>query len=75
VKMRLKVLDEVAAFLIENRNVKISLSSSTDSRATAEYNEKLSHNRSKSARQYLDRQRCQLQNNWLKYRGQENLFW
>jgi len=48
-----KVLDEVAAFLIENRNVKISLSSSTDSRATAEYNEKLSHNRSKSARQYL----------------------
>ncbi|MBK7966545.1 MAG: OmpA family protein [Bacteroidetes bacterium] len=48
-----KILDEVAAFLIENRNVKISLSSSTDSRATAQYNEKLSHNRSKSARQYL----------------------
>ena len=49
----IKILDDVAAFLIENRNVKISLSSSTDSRATAEYNEKLSHNRSKSARQYL----------------------
>lgn len=48
-----KILDEVAAFLIENKNVKISLSSSTDSRATAEYNEKLSHNRSKTARQYL----------------------
>ena len=49
----IKILDDVSAFLIENRNVKISLSSSTDSRATAEYNEKLSHNRSKSARQYL----------------------
>ena len=49
----IKILDDVAAFLIENRNVKISLSSSTDSRATAEYNENLSHNRSKSARQYL----------------------
>lgn len=49
----IKVLDEVAAFLLENKNVKISLSSSTDSRATADYNERLSQNRSKSARQYL----------------------
>ena len=48
-----KTLDEVAAFLKENTNVKISLSSSTDSRATKEYNERLSQNRSKSARQYL----------------------
>ena len=48
-----KVLDEVAAFLIEHKNVKISLSSSTDSRATKEYNERLSQNRSKSAREYL----------------------
>ncbi|MBK9399814.1 MAG: PD40 domain-containing protein [Bacteroidetes bacterium] len=47
------VLDEVAVFLKENTNVKISLSSSTDSRATKEYNERLSQNRSKSARQYL----------------------
>ena len=48
-----KVLDEVATFLKENPGVKISLSSSTDSRATKEYNERLSQNRSKSARQYL----------------------
>lgn len=48
-----KVLDEIAVFLKENPGVKISLSSSTDSRATKEYNERLSQNRSKSARQYL----------------------
>ncbi|MBL7925112.1 MAG: OmpA family protein [Bacteroidia bacterium] len=48
-----KVLDEVAEFLKEHTGVKISLSSSTDSRATKEYNERLSQSRSKSARQYL----------------------
>lgn len=49
----LKVLDDVANFLKDNPKVRISLSSSTDSRASKEYNERLSQNRSKTARQYL----------------------
>jgi outer membrane protein OmpA-like peptidoglycan-associated protein len=49
----IKVLDEVAGFLKENPGVKISLTSATDSRASKEYNDRLSQNRSKSARQYL----------------------
>lgn len=48
-----KTLDEVAIFLREHPYVKISISSSTDSRASKEYNERLSQNRSRSARQYL----------------------
>lgn len=48
-----KVLDEVAAFLKENPAVKISLTSSADSRASKQYNDRLSQNRSKTARQYL----------------------
>lgn len=47
------VLDEVALFLKENNNVCISITSSTDSRASAEYNEGLSKRRSMSTRQYL----------------------
>ena len=48
-----KIMDEVAAFLIEHPEVKIGINSHTDSRATKEYNEKLSENRSKSCKQYL----------------------
>lgn len=47
------VLDEVAAFLKANRNITISITSSTDSRASAEYNERLSKNRSMAVRDYL----------------------
>lgn len=46
-------MQEVVAFLNENPQVKISISSHTDSRATKEYNEKLSENRSKEIRKFL----------------------
>jgi outer membrane protein OmpA-like peptidoglycan-associated protein len=48
-----KTMDEVAAFLIAHPEVRISINSHTDSRASKEYNEKLSENRSKSCKQYL----------------------
>ncbi len=48
-----KTMLEVIAFLKEHPDVKISINSHTDSRATAEYNEKLSENRSKSVKKYL----------------------
>lgn len=47
------VLDEVAEFLKKNNNVRISISSSTDSRASKEYNDRLSKNRSLSVKTYL----------------------
>ena len=47
------ILDEVAEFLKANRNITISITSSTDSRASVEYNERLSKNRSISVRDYL----------------------
>ncbi len=47
------VLDQVAVFLKEHPEAIISLSSHTDSRASVAYNERLSENRSKSARKYL----------------------
>jgi outer membrane protein OmpA-like peptidoglycan-associated protein/tetratricopeptide (TPR) repeat protein len=48
-----KTLDGVAIFLKEHPEVTINFSSHTDSRASASYNERLSENRSKSARRYL----------------------
>lgn len=48
-----KILDEVAVFLNQHPEVTINFSSHTDSRASAKYNERLSENRSKSARRYL----------------------
>jgi outer membrane protein OmpA-like peptidoglycan-associated protein len=49
----LETMEEVVAFLKENPQVKISISSHTDSRATKEYNEKLSENRSKAIKKFL----------------------
>ncbi|CAN5423354.1 hypothetical protein BH11BAC2_BH11BAC2_12180 [soil metagenome] len=48
-----KIMDEVIQFLREHPDVKITLNSHTDSRASKEYNEKLSENRSKEARKFL----------------------
>ena len=48
-----KTMDEVIAFLKAHPEVKISLGSHTDSRATKEYNEKLSQRRSKSVKDYI----------------------
>ena len=48
-----RVLDEVAVFLKEHPEVIITLDSHTDSRASAAYNERLSENRTKSAKKYL----------------------
>lgn len=48
-----KVLDEVSLFLKEHPEVVISMSSHTDSRASAAHNAKLSENRSKSVRKYF----------------------
>jgi outer membrane protein OmpA-like peptidoglycan-associated protein/tetratricopeptide (TPR) repeat protein len=46
-------MKDIANFLKTNPEVKISIHSHTDSRATAEYNMRLSENRSKTVRQYL----------------------
>jgi outer membrane protein OmpA-like peptidoglycan-associated protein/tetratricopeptide (TPR) repeat protein len=48
-----KTMTEVIAFLKEHPDVKISINSHTDSRATKEYNEKLSENRSKSLKKHI----------------------
>lgn len=48
-----KTMEEIYSFLKENPQVKISISSHTDSRASKEYNERLSENRSKSIQNYL----------------------
>lgn len=48
-----KTLDEIAIFLNQHPEVTVNFSSHTDSRASAKYNERLSENRSKSARRYL----------------------
>jgi outer membrane protein OmpA-like peptidoglycan-associated protein len=47
------VLDNLAQILIENPEVRIEIGSHTDSRATAEYNQKLSQRRSESVVAYL----------------------
>ena len=49
----LPVMNEIVSLLKEHPEIKISLTSSTDSRATKEYNERLSERRSKSAKKYL----------------------
>lgn len=46
-------LDRLVQFLRDNPEVKVELSSHTDSRASHEYNERLSQNRANSARQYV----------------------
>ena len=48
-----KVMKDIVAFLNANPEAKISINSHTDSRATADYNMKLSENRSKTVRKYL----------------------
>jgi len=47
------VLDQLAKILTDNPEVRIEIGSHTDSRATAEYNMKLSQNRSESVVAYL----------------------
>lgn len=47
------VLDKLAKILVDNPSVRIEIGSHTDSRATAEYNMKLSQNRSESVVAYL----------------------
>ncbi|MEI6899674.1 MAG: OmpA family protein [Bacteroidota bacterium] len=46
-------LDKLSAFMIENPEVKVELSSHTDSRGTILYNQKLSERRAKSALDYI----------------------
>lgn len=46
-------LDKLSAFMTENPEVKVELSSHTDSRGTTLYNQKLSERRAKSARDYI----------------------
>ena len=46
-------LDRLVQFLRDNPEVRVELSSHTDSRASHEYNERLSQNRANSARQYV----------------------
>ncbi len=48
-----KTMNEIAAMLKAHPEIKISMTSSTDSRATAQYNQRLSERRSKSAKKYL----------------------
>ncbi len=46
-------LDELAAIMKDNRNLKILLSAHTDSRGESDYNQKLSEQRAQAAKQYL----------------------
>ncbi len=46
-------LDELAAIMKDNRNLKILLSAHTDSRGESAYNQKLSEQRAQAAKQYL----------------------
>ncbi len=46
-------LDKIAQILFDNPNIKIELGSHTDSRATTEYNQKLSQRRAESAVNYI----------------------
>ena len=47
------IMNEIVTLLKAHPEVKISLTSSTDSRATAQYNERLSERRSKATKKYL----------------------
>lgn len=46
-------LDKIVQILIDNPNIKLELGSHTDSRATSEYNQKLSQRRAESAVSYI----------------------
>ena len=46
-------LDKIAQILVDNPNIKLELGSHTDSRATSEYNQKLSQRRAESAVSYI----------------------
>ena len=46
-------LDKIAQILVDNPNIKLELGSHTDSRATTEYNQKLSQRRAESAVNYI----------------------
>ncbi len=52
-------LDELAIFLMENSEIRIKLISHTDCRGTNAYNDRLSNNRAKSAKEYLIRKGVQ----------------
>ena len=46
-------LDKIVQILVDNPNIKLELGSHTDSRATSEYNQKLSQRRAESAVNYI----------------------
>ena len=46
-------LDKIVQILVDNPNIKLELGSHTDSRATSEYNQKLSQRRAESAVSYI----------------------
>lgn len=46
-------LDKIAQILVDNPNIKLELGSHTDSRATTDYNQKLSQRRAESAVNYI----------------------
>lgn len=66
-------LDKLAAFLIENSNVKVELSSHTDSRASDSYNLKLSQKRAEAAVNYLIKKGVSKENIIAKGYGEKQL--
>jgi outer membrane protein OmpA-like peptidoglycan-associated protein len=66
-------LDKLAAFLIENYNIKVELSSHTDSRASDSYNLKLSQKRAESAVNYLISKGVKKENIIAKGYGEKQL--
>lgn len=68
-----KELDKLAAFLIENSNIKVELSSHTDSRSSDSYNLKLSQKRAESAVNYLIQKGVRKENIIAKGYGEKQL--
>ena len=72
-------LDSIADLMIQNKNIKVIISSKTDSRGTFKENQKLSENRSKSIFTYLikdkriDKKRFQFRDNGESHISGNNL--
>ncbi|MCX7745217.1 MAG: OmpA family protein [Flavobacteriales bacterium] len=66
-------LDKLATFLIENSNIKVELSSHTDSRSSDSFNLKLSQKRAESAVNYLIKKGVRKENIIAKGYGEKQL--
>lgn len=66
-------LDEITAYLSKHQELNLVIESHTDSRASADYNEKLSERRAKSVIQYLEKKGISLSRISAKWFNEEKL--